>query len=1194
MNLEVEGAGTGGHPDGPRTAPPFVGRAAQLAWLIRGLEGARGGRPGVALVVGEPGIGKTRLLRELQAASTERGVDVCAGRGYEGFTQPFLPFVEALSRRIREMPVPLARVLGGDAEVLRGLIETGGERPASARPAGDAQVRLLLAISRAVLELARRGPMLLMLDDLHWVDEASLEVFAHLVLAIADAARREPMPLLVVGATRPAEPDQALGRVLARFRREDVCQTLELAGLGEAETHELIRGLGVAKPSHQMIATVNEATRGNPLFIQEVVHQLVRRNALREQGGFLTTGTAPLDVPLPPDVTVAIAARIGEVGEACRRTLAVAAVLGDPFVLPTLATVAGRAAEEIGEHLEEGERLGLLIVDGEAFRFTHPLVREVLYAESTLSERQRLHARIADALTTPSDRADEHVLEVAHHLIAAGPMADPERVIEVARRAGDRAFAGAAFREAARFYQAALAAGVDDSRLSTVERAQLHYRAGLASFREQDVGPCLENYERAIAGFREAGDLHGLARALMGRTRASFTLASVGYGTLIDPQPLEEVAERAAAEDPVLCGLIRAELSQVFWTACEPEKAREMATRALATARQERDDELAAESHRALALVSSQTMDVSDVLANLEAGLACARRSSNDWLESQLLQRLPLPLMWLGRLDAAVAAARDAEHSTRRLHDWGDHSLAQGALVCVAVARGDFEAAERHAQQVMMMRQRSGYPWAGPTALPALAYARALRGAWSEADDVLAYLIEPGQVFEDPGGAVQVSTFLMRHLVEGWSSTSGDVRAGLRERLTREVTDGITRGSGRDVYALGTLCTVVELAETLSAPALAEAPSEILALAVERGVVFSSGWVCLLARVLGVAATLLKQWDRATAWFERAIAEATTLDAGPELGRACLGHATMLVARGNRLDRELAADLVKRALPLFHTLGMEPAIQAARRLARTLEAPLVRMPRQRPGGSRGLGRRELALLSHLVRGRDDREIANELLLRPETVARHVRKLLDRIGVKSRAAAVAWAVEHRLSSADELPRLPPAVGDSLAILLFTDLAGSTAMFERLGDVEARAVLRTHDTIVRRELGRHGGTEIKHTGDGFLAKFTSAVAAIDAAIAMQRAFAAHTVRHPDRPISVRMGFDAGEPMAEEGDLFGSTVNAAARICERAEAGHILVSEVVRHLCAGKDVRFVDRGRSTLPGFEKRRFRLFEVPW
>jgi adenylate cyclase len=147
---------------------------------------------------------------------------------------------------------------------------------------------------------------------------------------------------------------------------------------------------------------------------------------------------------------------------------------------------------------------------------------------------------------------------------------------------------------------------------------------------------------------------------------------------------------------------------------------------------------------------------------------------------------------------------------------------------------------------------------------------------------------------------------------------------------------------------------------------------------------------------------------------------------------------------------------------------------------------------------------------------------------------------------------------------------------------------------LGDAEARALLRTHDRIVREWLGRHGGTEIKHTGDGFLAKFISAVGAIECAINMQRAFAAHTARHPNRPISVRMGLNAGEPMAEEGDLFGSTVNAAARICEHAEGGQILVAEVVQHLCAGKSLGFVDRGRIMLRGFGRRRFRVFEVPW
>jgi class 3 adenylate cyclase/tetratricopeptide (TPR) repeat protein len=1189
----ARGAILGDAPDRPRVAPPFVGRVAHLDWLVHGLDAVLAGRPRVALVLGDAGIGKTRLLRELQAVAGSRDVEVCVGRGYEHLTQPFLPFVEALGPRVRAMPAALARALGTDADVLRGLVDARQGTLVVTRPGDDAQTRLLLAISRAVLALARRHPMVFVLDDLHWLDQASLEVFTHLVLSLSDLAGREPVPLMLVGSARPVERQGMLGRVLARFQREDVCQMFELGGLSEPETQALVRALGVDRPSHQMIATVRDATRGNPLFIQEVVHHLVRRHAVREQGGFLTVDASPLDVPLPADVTAAMAARTQEVGDRCRATLSLAAVLGDPFAPSTLAAIGGLGPDELRAQLEEGERHGLIVADGEMLRFWHPLIRQVLYVHPTASERRRLHARIAAALlAAPAAHPDDRVIEIAHHLIAAGSEADADQLIDVARRAGDRAFASASFREAARFYQAALAAAGDGARLPAVERARLHYQAGLASFRDQDVGPCLDHYEQAIAGFRASGDIRGLARAVMGRTRASFTLASVGYGTLIDPEPLLQVADRLADEDPVLCGFVRAELAQVFWTAQQPAKACEMAAHALEAGQRAGAGELEAEAHRAFALAYSQTMRPVDALASLDAGLVAARRAGSTWLESQLVQRRPLPLFWLGRVDEAESATRAARDLTRRLHDWGDHSLAEAVRVCVAVVRGDFEAAERHAHQVSLLQQRSRYPWAGPTALPALACARALRGAWSEAEDALAYLVEPGQVFEDPGAGVQLSTFLMRQLVRCWSSGSGDVRARVREGLDG-LAHGLVQAASDDVYGVGSFCAVVELAEALQAPALAETPYAALVHATERGVVFSSGWVCLVPRVLGVAATLQRQWDRAEAFFEQATSTARTLGARPELARSELGLARMLVARGRRRDRPRAVDLVNRATGLLHELGMEPFKRAARALAETLQTALAPVPRRRAAAAGGLTRSELALLQQVVRGRDDRAIARALLLRPETVARQVRKLLAKIDADTRLGATSWALEHGVVRPEDLSTRPAAQPPSVATLLFTDLAGSTSMFDRLGDTGARSLLRTHDAIVREGIVRRGGTEVKYTGDGFLVSFASAANAVECAIDLQRVLAAHNQRHPGRAIRVRMGLNAGEPIAEEGDLFGATVNAAARICARAKPGQILVAEVVRQLCTGKDVEFVDRGRVALRGLSAR-YRLFEVPW
>ena len=166
------------------------------------------------------------------------------------------------------------------------------------------------------------------------------------------------------------------------------------------------------------------------------------------------------------------------------------------------------------------------------------------------------------------------------------------------------------------------------------------------------------------------------------------------------------------------------------------------------------------------------------------------------------------------------------------------------------------------------------------------------------------------------------------------------------------------------------------------------------------------------------------------------------------------------------------------------------------------------------------------------------------------------------------------------------------------ILFTDMEGSTALTQRLGDAKARELLRQHERIVREALKSHDGSEVKTMGDGFMASFSSAKKALECAIAMQRAFAKWNqgVGAPHaapEPIRVRIGLNAGEPIAEEEDLFGTAVNLAARICAHAEAGQILAPIVVRELTAGKQFLFADLGDRELRGFEDP-VRLFEVSW
>ena len=159
-------------------------------------------------------------------------------------------------------------------------------------------------------------------------------------------------------------------------------------------------------------------------------------------------------------------------------------------------------------------------------------------------------------------------------------------------------------------------------------------------------------------------------------------------------------------------------------------------------------------------------------------------------------------------------------------------------------------------------------------------------------------------------------------------------------------------------------------------------------------------------------------------------------------------------------------------------------------------------------------------------------------------------------------------------------------------MFTDMEGSTRMTSGLGDAEAMRILRHHDQLVRAVVGKHEGRVVKHTGDGFLLSFASTQKAVQAAVEVQQELERYNALATP-PIRVRIGLSAGEPLQENGDLFGATVQQAARICATAPAGGILCAAVVRHLCLGKTFRFETFGRQQLDGFHEE-VELVAVTW
>ena len=234
------------------------------------------------------------------------------------------------------------------------------------------------------------------------------------------------------------------------------------------------------------------------------------------------------------------------------------------------------------------------------------------------------------------------------------------------------------------------------------------------------------------------------------------------------------------------------------------------------------------------------------------------------------------------------------------------------------------------------MAQRSHYPWGAAVALAGLGCARAQRGQLRAADDALAPLAESGGIFAQLGAPSQILAWVYRQLLQAHAGRLDDVRAQCA------ALSPVRDEDRADIKALPGFCALVEIADLTALPELAEAPYGVLAVAVERGVQFTTGWVFVLERVLGVAAALQRSWDAAEAHFESALGTAAAADARPELGRTCLDYARVLLARGDRrAGRDRAIALLERAVPIFSALQMVPFLDRAGRLAAALGVPLV-------------------------------------------------------------------------------------------------------------------------------------------------------------------------------------------------------------------------------------------------------------
>ena len=286
-------------------AVQFIGRQAQLETLKQHLLHVMSGQPRVVLVEGFAGVGKTRLLAQVQRLAIEQGFQVSAGRCDETLIHLYTPFADLLSRLEEPQLSPGADVHGQHTSGPRARRYVQQEVYDVTK---SDKLQRMASVAEATLALARRVPMLLIVDDLQWADRFSLDLFNYLAFA---TTTQRTTPLLLVGSYRPVSPATPVGRVIRQLGEEAFTQGLTLSGLDETETRVLLRALSIRKPTQQLVRMVLETTHGIPLYIEEMVHHLIQRGALYTRGGYLSTRRQALEtIAWPADPAEAMACHL--------------------------------------------------------------------------------------------------------------------------------------------------------------------------------------------------------------------------------------------------------------------------------------------------------------------------------------------------------------------------------------------------------------------------------------------------------------------------------------------------------------------------------------------------------------------------------------------------------------------------------------------------------------------------------------------------------------------------------------------------------------------------------------------------------------------------------------------------------------------------------------------------------------------
>ena len=978
----------------------FVGRQRELAELSAALEEALSGQGRLFMLMGEPGIGKTRTTQELASYAENRGAQVFWGRiREESGAPPYWPWIQVIRAYVgQEEPQTLYPQMGAGASDIAELVPELREKLGDLAPSlgledtEAARFRLFESIGAFLKNASQRTPLVLVLDNLHWTDASSLRLL-EFVAQDMDGYR-----LLILGTYRDVDVSRGhpLYHSLGEFNRQGLFERLSLRGLGAEEVGEMIRATAHVTAPQELVALVHHHTEGNPFFVGELIRLLGQEGLLAPE--------KMAEVPrwqfrVPEGIREMLGRRLDKLSPGGNEALKVASVVGREFGLDLLKALVDRPEEQLVWDLEEAlaarviEELPQVVG---RYQFAHVLIQHTLLEELSLTRQVRLHAQIAQSLEgLYGAETEAHAGELARHFEAAEAILGPDKLVHYSLIAGERALAAYAYQEALEYFQRGLAARQvslnDTTPAPDAETAALLFGLARAQSAVLDthinISEALRSLTRAFDFYAGTGEVE----------RAVAVAAFPGYGMADTRHETFRLLERAlelVPEDSLAAARLLARFGETLRRPAPVlEDAPQALSKALHIARREGDAVLEMRVLGALAAVQTFNLRHREAIENCEKAIELAGRVDAPYQEVQARYFAVVALTALGDLEGARRQALAMLPRAERIRDrwWLSGAFWKSELV--RRLEGDWEGAR-------------GFSGRGLAASPQRSNLLAAR---------VLVEFETGNFGQGEAYAQQLLDVMrLSPSLDAVCSQTAMVLALVSRIANEDRHLYVVEATAKEVVAwpAAPLLDVVRARIGLTFVALRRAD---LALAAEqytellpwRGTLL--GIMVTTDRLLGLLTQILGNQDQAAEHFEEALAFCRKAGYRPELAWTCCDYADCLIQRQSVGDRSKAITMLDECLAISSELGMTPLVDRANERR---EGALAE-PGTGPAYPDGLTEREVEVLRLVAAGKSNPEIGEELFISPRTVTTHVSNILNKINAANRAEAAAFATRNDL-------------------------------------------------------------------------------------------------------------------------------------------------------------------------------------